>query len=337
MIVESKINRQWILKSRPKPGPLSNNDFELIQSPLPTLQEGEFLVKNRMISCDPTQRAWLEKDTYLPAIPIGAVVSAMTVAEIVESRHPQFKVGSRVSALFGWEDYSLCNGKGRFSVLPIPTHVPDEVALSIFGMTGLTAFFGMEEIGKPQQGETVVVSGASGATGSIAAQIAKLRGAKVIGIAGGKTKCSWLTDKAAIDAAIDYKNEDVGERLRTLAPKGVNVYFDNVGGNILDAVLKQLALNARVVLCGGIIGYTGEVDASIQNYMSLVVTRSTMQGFLISDYAPRFHEGIAALGTWLQAGKLAYEVDIQQGLENAPQTLQRLFDGKNLGKQLLQI
>jgi NADPH-dependent curcumin reductase CurA len=337
MNIISTINKKWILKSRPKPGALSNQDFEFIHSAIPTLKEGEFLVKNRMISCDPAQRVWLERDSYMPAIPIDSVVTAMTIGEIVESRNPKFVVGQRVSALFGWEEYSVYSTAKRFPVLPIPAHVSDEAALSIFGMTGLTAFFGMEEIGKPQTGQTVVVSGASGATGSIAAQIAKIRGAKVIGIAGGQEKCAWLTDKALIDAAIDYKNENISQRLRELAPNGVNVFFDNVGGVTLDTVLKHLALNARIVLCGGISGYSGETNSSIHNYMNLISTRSSMQGFLISDFAAKFYEGIAALGNWLREGKIVFEVDVQHGLENAPQTLQRLFDGKNFGKQLLKI
>lgn len=330
-----QLNKQWILKSRPKPGSLSNDDFDFIATPMPSLQEGEFLVKNNFISCDPTQRMWLERDTYMPAIPIGNVVSAFTAGEIVESRHPQYKVGSRISGLFGWANYSVGNDQSH--VLVIPTNVIDEAALSIFGITGLTAFFGMQEIGKPQSGETVVVSGASGATGSIAAQIAKIKGAKVIGIAGGGKKCSWLKDKAGIHSTIDYKNEDVEQRLRELAPQGINVYFDNVGGEILDAVLQHLSLKARIVLCGGISGYTGEHNVGIQHYMQLVVRRSKMEGFLIFDYASRFNEGVAALAAWLQEGKLIYETDVQCGLENAPQVLQRLFDGKNLGKQLLKI
>lgn len=337
MGIDSKINRQWILKSRPTKGALSNHNFDFIQSPIPALQEGEFLVKNRMISCDPAQRVWLERDSYIPAIPLNSVIPAMTVGEIIESKHPQFKIGSRISSPLGWQDYAISNGKEPFSILSIPTQVTDEAALSIFGITGLTAFFGMEDIGKPQAGEVVVVSGASGATGSIAAQIAKLRGAKVIGIAGGAKKCAWLLDKAAITAAIDYKNEDVAKRLRELAPKGINLYYDNVGGSILDTVLTQLALHARIVLCGGISSYDGRSDYSIHHHMNLVATRSKMQGFLISDYASKFQEGITALGDWLKAGKIIYEVDIQKGLENAPQTLQRLFDGKNLGKQLLKI
>lgn len=279
----------------------------------------------------------MEKDTYIPAIPVGSVVRAISVGQIVQSKHPQYKVGTRLSGLYGWQDYTVSKGEEHFPPMVIPDQVSDEAALGVFGMTGLTAFFGMEDIGKPKPGETVVVSGASGATGSIAAQIARIRGAKVIGIAGGESKCKWLLEKAQLHAAIDYKSENVGARLRELAPQGINVYFDNVGGQILDEVLRQLALRARVALCGAIATYEHKSNGSIHNYLNLVLTRSVMQGFLITDYAPRFKEGVDALSAWLTAGKLCCEVDVQHGLENAPQTLQRLFNGTNLGKQVLKI
>ncbi len=330
-----KMNRQWLLQERPKPGPISNSSFSFKEFPLATLKDGEFLLRNRMISFDPTQRFWMERDTYIPAVPLGTVMQALCIAEVAESKNSQYKVGTRVSGLFGWQDYVISNGKSSFPLMTIPNAISDEAALSIFGMTGLTALFGMRDIGKPQAGQTVVVSGASGATGSIAAQIARILGAKVIGIAGGEQKCQWLLDKAGINAAIDYKKENVASRLQELAPKGIHVYFDNVGGKILDDVLKQLAMHARVVLCGAIATYNKEHDGAIRNYLNLVMTRSLMQGFLINDYASQFKEGIETLGEWLKAGLLCYEVDKQHGLENAPQTLQRLFEGKNLGKQVL--
>lgn len=337
MTFETQMNRQWTLKERPKPGPLSDACFEFKQTSLPSLKDGEFLVRNRFLSFDPTQRGWMERDTYVPAIPLGGVVRALASGEVIESRSPKFKVGTRVTGLFGWQEYAVSTGNESFKALSIPDGISDEAALSVFGMTGLTAFFGMDDIAKPQAGETVVVSGAAGATGSIAAQIARIRGATVIGIAGGESKCQWLLEKAKIHHTIDYKKDDIAKRLRELAPKGVNAYFDNVGGKILDAVLMSLSLKARIALCGGIQGYNGDSDASIRNYMALVMTRSKMEGFLISDYTSRFQEGVATLGKWLAAGQLCFEVDVQHGIENAPQTLRRLFEGKNLGKQVLAI
>lgn len=335
--MQQKMNRQWLLQERPKPGPLSDSYFSFKEFPLASLKDGEFLLRNRMISFDPTQRFWMERDTYIPAVPLGSVMQALCIAEVIESKNPQYKVGTRVSGLFGWQDYVISNGKGAMPFMFVPDAVSDEAALSIFGMTGLTALFGIRDIAKPQAGQTVVVSGASGATGSIAAQIARIMGAKVIGIAGGEQKCRWLLDKAGIAAAIDYKTENVANRLQELAPEGVHAYFDNVGGKMLDDVLKHLAMRARVVLCGAIATYNKDNDGAIRNYLNLVMTRSVMQGFLINDYASQFKEGIATLAEWLKAGLLCYEVDKQHGLENAPQTLKRLFEGKNLGKQVLQL
>ena len=333
----SKTNRQLILKKRPSPGPILDECFELKETALDSLKDGEILVQNRLLSFDPTQRFWMERDTYIPAIPLGSVMASLGLGVIVDSRNPKYNVGERVSGLLGWQEYAVCKEGESSPLLKIPPTVSDEAALSVFGMTGLTAYFGMEEIIKAQADETILVSGAAGATGSIAAQIARLRGAKVIGIAGGASKCRWLLDKAKLHAAIDYKNDDIPARLRELAPKGVHAYFDNVGGSILDEVLRQLAMKARIALCGGIQGYNGDLDTSIRNYMNLVMTRSRMEGFLIFDYAARFHEGVEALAKWVASGDIVYEVDVQTGLENAPKTLRRLFEGRNLGKQVLAI
>lgn len=332
-----RTNRQWLLKQRPKPGAILDDWFELKETRLSDLRDGEFLVQNRLLSFDPTQRFWMEKDTYMPAIPIGSVMASLACGMVIESRNSAFKVGTRVSGLLGWQEFAVCNGKEPFPLLTIPDNIPDEAALSVFGITGLTAYFGMEEIVKPQPNETIVVSGAAGATGSIAAQIARIRGANVIGIAGGESKCRWLVEKAKLHRAIDYKHDDIRRSLQEFAPKGVNAYFDNVGGKILDEVLLHLAMKARIALCGGIQGYSGTVDASIRNYMALVMTRSRMEGFLIFDYASRFPEGVAALANWVASGQIVYEVDVQKGIENAPKTLRRLFDGQNLGKQVLAI
>ena len=223
-------------------------------------------------------------------------------------------------------------------VTKIPSGASLTWPLGVLGVTGLTAYFGILDIGQPKEGETCVVSGAAGATGSIAGQIAKIKGCRVIGIAGGPEKCRWLTQEANYDAAIDYKSDDVAAGLNELCPDGINMYFDNVGGDILDAALAHIALNARVVLCGGISRYNAEEPPpGPQNYMNLIIQRARMEGFIVIDYAARFRTATQELTDWITSGKLTFQEDIQEGFENAPRTLLRLFEGKNIGKQLLKI
>jgi NADPH-dependent curcumin reductase CurA len=268
-------------------------------------------------------------------VAIGEVMRGGVVAQVVASNDPDFAVGSLVQGMLGWQEYAV-TGKGR--VTPIPDGTPPTWPLGVLGITGLTAYFGLLDIGKPASGETVVVSGAAGATGSVAAQIARIHGCRVIGIAGGSEKCAWLTGDARLDAAIDYKSEDVGARLDTLCPDGVDVFFDNVGGDILDAVLARIALRARIVLCGGISGYNEkEPPPGPRNLMNLVRQRGRMEGLIVIDYAARFGEGLSQLAAWVRSGEIAHREDIQEGFENAPQTFLRLFSGKNLGKQLLRV
>jgi hypothetical protein len=280
-------------------------------------------------------RGWMEdRESYLPPVAIGEPMRASGVGQVVESRLDGFETGDFVYGLLGWQEYALC-GPG---IQKVPEGMSITLPLHLLGLTGLTAYFGMLDIGRPKAGETVVVSGAAGATGSIAGQIARIQGARVVGIAGGPQKCGWLTDEARFDAAIDYKSENVAERLHELCPDGIDVYFDNVGGDILDAVLAQLAMRARVVLCGGISRYNDEKPSpGPANYMNLIIQRARMEGFIIIDYFPRFAEGAAELSGWLGEGQLAYAEDIQHGFENVPKTFLRLFSGANLGKQLIQI
>jgi hypothetical protein len=255
---------------------------------------------------------------------------------VVESRHPEFHGGDLVQGMFGWQDYVVANGD---AARKLPAGIDPQTALSVLGGTGLTAYFGMHDIGRPAPGETVVVSGAAGATGSIAGQVARLMGAeRVIGIAGGPEKCRWLTEEAKYSAAIDYKSEDVGARLSDLAPNGIDVYFDNVGGEILDACLARIAFKGRVVLCGAISsGYGLDLGPGPRNYFQLVIRSARMEGFIVVNYLSRREEGVAALRRWIDAGELAWRVDVDEGLENAPATLAGLFAGKNFGKQLLKI
>jgi NADPH-dependent curcumin reductase CurA len=333
----ARANRQWLLARRPQ-GMVSNDDFRWVEGPVPEPAAGEILVRNLYLSCDPTQRGWIAGDTYLPAVKIGEVVRSFAVGRVVASKEPRFKEGQLVQGLFGWQDYALARPGTESAPTPVPPGVPIETAMSALGMTGLTAYFGLLEIGRPQPGETVVVSGAAGATGSAVGQIARIKGCRAVGIAGGAEKCRYLTEELGFDAAIDYKSEDVAARLKATCPKGVDLYFDNVGGEILDAALARLAMRGRVVLCGAISRYNDSVHAAgPKNYLNLVVRRGRMEGFLILDYLNRAQEAGAQLAAWIAEGKLKDRVDVQRGLSSAPATLARLFKGENRGKQLLQI
>jgi hypothetical protein len=332
--------RRWLLKSRPN-GPLKDSDFDLVAVPMPDVGEGQFLVRLTHFSFDPTQRGWLGGDTYLPAVPIGGVVRAGGIGEVVASKHPGFEVGDVVQGTFGWQEHALTDGMTETGpVTKLRAGITPEQALGVFGVTGLTAWFGLTEIGQPKAGDTVLVSGAAGATGSVVVQVAKALGCKVIGIAGGAEKCGWVVEQAGADACIDYRAGNVARQIREHAPKGVNVVFENVGGEILDAALANLALRARVVLCGGISSYNDTTEhrsPGLMNYMNLTVMRGRMEGFIILDYARRYGEGVAELAKLMAAGKLKTAEDMAHGFENCPATLRRLFEGKNFGKQLLSV
>ena len=331
-------NRQWLLRARPS-GMVKPSDFELREAPLRALADGEARVRVLYLSFDPAMRGWMEdRPSYIPPVQIGEVMRAGAVGQVVESRSPDYKVGDFLQGTFGWQDYATVARGGVMPAAVLPKGVPLTWPLGVCGITGLTAYFGLLDLGKPKAGETVVVSGAAGATGSVVGQIAKLNGCRVIGIAGGAEKCGWLTGTAHFDAAIDYKNENVARRLHELCPKGLDVYFDNVGGEILDAALGNLGQRARVVLCGGISSYNEAAPPpGPRNLMNLVITRSRMEGFIVIDYLARFGEAVAQLAKWVAEGKIAHAEDIQHGLANAPQTFLRLFQGKNLGKQLLKV
>jgi NADPH-dependent curcumin reductase CurA len=335
--MSEQVNRRWLLAKRPH-GVLKDSDFDFVTEAVPTPGENEFTVKVTHLSFDPTQRGWLQQDSYLPAVKIGEVVRAGAAGEVVASNNPKFPVGTKVQGAFGWQDYAVTDGKGFWPTAALHPGVTPVQALGIFGTTGITAYFGLLDVGQPKAGDVVLVSGAAGATGSVVGQIAKAIGCTAIGIAGGATKCEWVTKTAGFDACIDYKSENVARRIRELAPNGVNVVFENVGGEILDAGLANLAQRARVVLCGGISSYnaaSADEIVGLKNYMQLTVTRSRMEGFIVLDYGPRFGEAVQGLSTWMAEGKLTSIEDIQHGLENAPATLRRLFEGKNFGKQLL--
>jgi len=335
------INDQWRLRARPV-GLVKESDFERVQEPLPPTEEGQVLVRNHYLAFEPAMRGWLnDVKSYIPPVGLGEVMRASTVGEVLESRHPDYSVGQMVSGMLGWQKYALTEGKpGPMGGLTrVPEGIEPQLMLSALGGTGLTAYFGMVDIGDVREGDTVLVTGAAGATGSVAAQIARLKGAaKVVGIAGGPEKCQWLTEKAGLDAAIDYKSEKVSARLREEFPKGISLFYDNVGGEILDQALLEMAQFGRIVLCGGISAYNEEeLPPGPANYMQIVIRRLTVRGFILIDHFARAGEAIGALSGWIQEGDLVHAEDIQEGFENAPKTFLRLFQGQNLGKQLLKI
>ncbi|MEI7705692.1 MAG: NADP-dependent oxidoreductase [Deltaproteobacteria bacterium] len=330
-------NRQWLLARRPQ-GLVSAEDFRLVETPAPVAGDGELLVRNLYLSVDPTQRGWMAGDTYLPAVKIGEVMRSFAVGEVIESRHPAFRAGQLVQGLFGWQEWAVARPGSSSAPTAIPPGVPVETAMSALGLTGITAYFGLLEVGRPKPGETVVVSGAAGATGSVAAQIARIAGCRVIGIAGGPEKCAYLTGELGLDGAIDYRSPDVAGALRTLCPKGVDVFFDNVGGPVLDVVLSQLALRGRIVLCGGISQYNdARPSPGPANLMSLIVKRGRMEGFIVLDSLSRAGEAVTALSGWMREGRIRDRVDVVEGFERAPEALLRLFQGRNLGKQLVKL
>lgn len=330
-------NRQWLLDKRPQ-GLIKESDFRWNETMAAAPGDGQMLVRNLAFSFDPTQRGWMSFDTYIPAIPLGQPMKAGAIGQIVESKRAGFNKGDLVQGFFGWEDYSLTSGEGVMGFQKLPPGTDPILALSLLGTTGLTAYFGTINVGQVKEGDTFVVSGAAGATGSVAGMIAKVKGCRVVGIAGGPEKCGWLTKEAGFDAAIDYKHEKVGEALSRHCPKGIDVYFDNVGGEILDSALARLADRARVVLCGAISQYNepaGVASHPPKNYFNLILHGARMEGFLVFHFARQFPQAIADLAKWHAEGKIKNKIDLARGLENAPKTIIRLFTGANFGKQLL--
>jgi NADPH-dependent curcumin reductase CurA len=329
-------NRQWKLAKRPV-GLVKRDDFDFAESPVPEPKDGEFVARNLYVSLDPAMRGWMnEGKSYVPPVGIGEVMRAGALGKVIASKNPQFAVGDHVVGIFGVQDHALSNGKGVTKVDPKLAPLP--VYLGTLGMPGMTAYFGLLEIGKPKAGETVVVSGAAGAVGQVVGQIAKIKGCRVVGIAGGKDKCAHVVKDLGFDACIDYKSEDVKKALKEHCPKGVDVYFDNVGGEILDIVLTQLAMRARIIICGAISQYNNTTPVrGPSNYMSLLVNRASMTGMVVFDWADRYGEAAREMAGWMQAGKLKTYEDVESGLENFPEVLLKLFKGENTGKLVLKV
>jgi NADPH-dependent curcumin reductase CurA len=333
-------NRQWLLKERPT-GMIGPEHFELVESPMPSpdLDAGQALVKNLMLGFDPAMRGWVQDTrSYLPPVPLGEPMRASGVGQIIRSTNPEYPEGSLVQGLLNWQEYSIADPASGMPLQVLPEGISPDMALSVFGTTSLTAYFGLLDVGQPKPGETVLVSGGAGATGSAVAQIARIKGCRVVGIAGGPEKCQWLRDACRIDAVIDYKNENLDQRLAELCPDDVDVFFDNVGGETLDIALDHMADFGRVVLCGAISRYNDEAQqAGPRNMMHIVTRRLRVQGFIVIDYLDRAEEAFKHLAEWVMSGELVWREDVQEGFENIPATLQRLFDGRNQGKQLLKL
>jgi NADPH-dependent curcumin reductase CurA len=332
--MNTPMNRQWKLTSRPKGLP-KRSDFTYETLPAATPGEGQILVRTHYISLDPAMRGWMnDGHSYIPPVGLGEVMRAGAVGEVVASHHPDWKEGDYAVGMFGMQDYAAVDGAGAqkvdASLAPLPLFI------GALGMPGLTAYFGTVDIGNPQPGQTVVVSAASGAVGALVGQIAKIKGARAVGLAGGAEKCRYVVEELGFDACIDYKNHDIGKGLSEHCPKGIDVYFDNVGGEILDLALARLARKARVVICGAISQYnnTTAIEGP-KNYLSLLVNNARMEGFVVFNYMARYPEGMQALAGWVASGKLKSKEDIVDGIETFPETLLKLFSGENFGKLMI--
>ena len=327
-------NHQFRLARRPV-GMVQRSDFEFSQVPVVPPGDGEVLVKILYISLDPAMRGWMnEGKSYIPPVGIGEVMRAGAAGRVIASNDPAIAVGDHVIGILGVQEYAVARAKQLTKV--DPGLVPLPVYLGTLGMPGMTAYFGLLEVGKATAGDTVVVSGAAGAVGQVVGQVAKIKGCRVVGIAGGRDKCDYLRS-IGFDAAIDYKSEDVKAALKQHCPKGVDVYFDNVGGEILDAVLTQLALHARIVICGAISQYNEATMKGPANYLSLLVNRATMQGMVVFDYASRYGEAAKEMAGWMASGQLKTREHIVEGIETFPDTLVKLFTGENTGKLVLKV
>jgi hypothetical protein len=335
----TRVNRQVVLARRPE-GHVDESCFEVTEAPVAPLQPGEALLQVRYLGIDPTIRGWLEeRGNYMPGVAIGEVVRSNGVGVVVETTNPdEYPLGRAFMALTGWQEYRVVTA-GEF---PPVTMIPEGTALvdvlHVLGHVGLTAYLGVTEVARPQEGETFLVSAAAGGVGSIAGQVAALLGARVLGIAGGPDKCTWVVDELGFEACIDYKHDDVAARLKELAPKGVDVFFDNVGGELLDTVLRRLALRARVVLCGDISTYdTDQPPPPLRNLKYVMGKRARMEGFNTLDHWDKYEAGAAQLAQWVAEGRIKHREHVLDGLERAPEALVRLFSGDHLGKLVVRV
>jgi hypothetical protein len=329
------MNQQWVLVARPEGLP-KVSDFAWREVPVPAPGPGEVLVRSIYLSLDPAMRGWMSRDTYIPAVPLDSVMRGGGVGVVEASNHPGFAVGDQVQGMLGWQTFFVCDGKGLLKLPALP--VPLGARLGLLGHIGFTAYFGLLDIGAPKEGETLVVSAAAGAVGSLVGQIGKIKGCRVVGIAGSDAKCEWLTKDLGFDAAINYRTENLHKKLKEYCPKGIDIYFENVGGRTLETVLNHMNDYSRMPVCGMISGYNQTTpEAGPNNLFQVIVHRIKMQGFIVTDYMPRAVEAVKDLVSWYAAGKLQYRLDVTPGLENAPKAFLKLFDGSNQGKVVVQV
>ncbi len=331
------VNRVWRLRKRPV-GLIGDDTLSLNQEPVPRAADAEFLLRLNYLSLDPTNRIWMsDMEQYMPPVEVGAAMRGLVCGTVLESRNPGFAPGDVVSGLGIWADYQLGTA-GTFNKLLSVPGVPVAEVFGLFALAGPTAYFGLLDVGKPQPGETVVVSAAAGSVGSLVGQIAKIQGCRAVGVAGSEAKCRWLLDELGFDAAIDHRREDLALALKRACPQGIDVYFDNVGGDVLDACLRHMNLNGRVPTCGLISQYNAAEEVpGPENYPLILMKRLRVQGFIVLDYASRYPEAIGALGGWMRQGKLKFRIDLREGLENAVSVLRLLFTGGNLGKLMIRV
>jgi NADPH-dependent curcumin reductase CurA len=316
---------------------LKESDFKLTEEPVPEPGAGQVLIRNLYLSLDPTNRGWAGMDTYLPAVTLGDVMRGIGIGEIEQSRHRKFREGDIVQGMLGWQRYALSDGSGLV-VLPRNPSIPLTAYFGLLGHIGLTAYYGLIDVGRPHAGETLVVTAAAGAVGSIAGQIGKLKGCRVVGIAGSDEKCRWITEELGFDAGINYKTEPVAESLKKHCPRGIDIDFENVGGPILDTILTLINLKARIVLCGLISQYNADKPVpGPYNFVNILIQRARVEGFIVLDHMDRAPEVMAQLGQWLIEGKIKYRVDVIEGLEAAPRAVNKLFDGSHKGKLIIKI
>jgi NADPH-dependent curcumin reductase CurA len=329
------VNRQVLLVEKPT-GKLATEHFKMRDGAIPEARDGEALLRVRYISLDAANRAWMHGATYRAAVEANTVMAGGGIAEVVSSRSPELAEGDIVFGDTGWQDYAAVPAK---HLTKMPKIEPMTYLLSVYGIAGLTAYFGLLDVGKPKVGETVVVSAAAGSVGSIVGQIARIKGCRVVGVAGGKDKCHWLTSELGFDAAVDYKDGAVFKALKAAAPNGIDVYFDNVGGDILEACLAQMNNRGRIACCGAISQYDGAPSATGPRGVPglIVVKRLTMQGFIVTDYMERRNEAIRDLQSWVAAGSLKVQEDVIDGLENTPRALIGLLAGENRGKRMIKL
>ncbi len=335
--MSSNINHQIRLAARPEGLP-KESDWQFTEEEVPALKDGELLVRNHYISVDPAMRGWMnDADTYVPRLHLGDVMRAFTVGEVIDSRNGEYSPGEFVAGVGGMQEYSIFNGK--MLTRADLNLAPPEAYLNALGIAGLTAYCGLIKVGEPKPGQTVVVSGAAGSVGAHVGQIAKIKGCRAVGVAGGPEKCAFLTDQLGLDAAIDYKSEELGEALDRACPDGIDIFFDNVGGEILDAALARINFHARVVICGAISVYNNKgAIKGPNNYLNLLIRSARMEGYIYFDWRDEWQAMIEELAGWLNAGKLTCPDDIVEGgLEAFPETLLRLFKGENLGKLMLKL